>query len=227
MNARGGARIGSLVERQTPAEIEREARFLGDLKSHARPGDVVFLPALRVQRFSNQDYLIPDESRPPQGPGALLEQERLIAVEEGARLIEYIKGLGLTVILEAPKPVFRTPPFRVADSFNRMNPIRLGGLKLEREFLYRHRRMAMQSLEEMVRRFDNTEIWDPFPVLCPDEECCAYDAELPMFFDGDHLSSYGNRKLYPDFVRALERVWGDGCDEVRSKDGPTAGPVGR
>jgi hypothetical protein len=220
LNAQGGVRIGSLVRRQTPADVERQLRFLDELKGHSRPGDVVFLPALRVQRLSNQDYLIPDDQRLPEGPGTELEKERLAAVEEGANLIAQIKGLGVNVVIEAPKPVFRTPPFRVADRFNRMNPIGRGGLTIEREFLLRHRANAMKSLEEMVRRFDNTQIWDPFPVLCPDDECSAYDGDLPMFFDGDHLTSYGNRKLYPDFVRALEKIWGNGCD----KGGPEVAP---
>jgi hypothetical protein len=220
LNAFRGVRIGSLVLRQTPADVERQSRFLDELKGHSRPGDVVFLPALRVQRLSNQDYLIPDDQQLPEGPGTLLEEERLAAVEEGANLIAQIKGLGVNVVIEAPKPLFRTPPFRVADRFNRMNPIGRGGVTMEREFLLRHRANAMKSLEEMVRRFDNTRIWDPFPVLCPDEECSAYDGDLPMFFDGDHLTSYGNRKLYPDFVRTLEKIWGDGCGNGESAVAP-------
>lgn len=144
LNAQGGVRIGSLVRRQAPADVERQLRFLDELREHSRPGDVVFLPSLRVQRLSNQDYLIPDDQRLPEGPGTLLEEERRVAVEEGAKLISQIKGLGVHVVIEAPKPLFRTPPFRVADRFNRMNPIGRGGLTMEREFLLRHRASAMK-----------------------------------------------------------------------------------
>jgi peptidoglycan/LPS O-acetylase OafA/YrhL len=208
----GGLRVGSLVRRQTSADLAKQDEFLNVLKTLATNGDIVFLPGLRVQRFCNQDYAISASEIQLYGPGTEMEEERLVAVEEGAKLIEAIEELGLEVIIEAPKPVFRTPFFRVADKFNRMNPIGEGGTTLDRDFLLAHRAAAMKSLEEIVRRFANTQIWDPFPILCPEEECCAFDGELPLFFDGDHLSSYGNRKLYPDFVLALERVWGDGCE---------------
>ena len=29
----------------------------------------------------------------------------------------------------------------------------------------------------------------------------------PLFFDGDHLSNFGNRVLYPHFLSALRQVW--------------------
>jgi SGNH domain (fused to AT3 domains) len=45
-------------------------------------------------------------------------------------------------------------------------------------------------------------MWDPFPTLCPQATCNAMDGKRPIFFDGDHLSAYGNARLYPEF-RAL------------------------
>ena len=87
--------------------------------------------------------MVPDDQRLPEGPGALLEEERRVAVEEGTKLISQIKGLVVHVVIEAPKPLFRTPPFRVADRFNRMNPIGRGGLTMGREFLLRQRARAL------------------------------------------------------------------------------------
>jgi hypothetical protein len=205
----GGLRVGSFVKRQTPADREVQARFLSTLEDCSSPGDIVFLPGLRLQRFCNQDYVIESDELLPEGPGTLLEAERMVAVEEGAGLVQAIDQLGLKVLLEAPKPIYRTPFFRVADYFNRMNPVGREGPSIEREELLRHRANAMKSLEEMVRRFKNTIIWDPFPVLCPGDICCGNDGGLPLYFDGDHLSSYGNRKLYPDFVRKIKEIWGD------------------
>jgi hypothetical protein len=41
------------------------------------------------------------------------------------------------------------------------------------------------------------------PELCPGETCHAVRDGRPLFFDGDHLSSLGNRLLVPSFARLL------------------------
>jgi hypothetical protein len=45
-------------------------------------------------------------------------------------------------------------------------------------------------------------------VLCKGNTCSVFEGDKPLFFDGDHLSSYGNQKLYPDFVNHIDEVWG-------------------
>jgi len=51
--------------------------------------------------------------------------------------------------------------------------------------------------------FQNTvprlQVWDPLPILCPDKMCQAYRDGMPLLFDGDHLSGFGNRLLLPTF----------------------------
>jgi hypothetical protein len=42
-------------------------------------------------------------------------------------------------------------------------------------------------------------VWDAFPVLCPDDICRTEKDGRPLFFDGDHLSAYGNLVIYPSF----------------------------
>jgi len=44
------------------------------------------------------------------------------------------------------------------------------------------------------------------PLLCPGEHCLPTREGKPLFFDGDHLSGYGNRLLLPDFQAQLERL---------------------
>ena len=45
----------------------------------------------------------------------------------------------------------------------------------------------------------DVSVWDPFPILCPEQTCSAYREGRPLFFDGDHVSGYGNRLLAPSF----------------------------
>ncbi|MCB1920872.1 MAG: hypothetical protein KDJ28_12955, partial [Candidatus Competibacteraceae bacterium] len=42
-----------------------------------------------------------------------------------------------------------------------------------------------------------------FPVLCPGETCKTSIDGKPLFFDGDHISGYGNMFLYDDFKKFI------------------------
>jgi SGNH domain (fused to AT3 domains) len=41
------------------------------------------------------------------------------------------------------------------------------------------------------------------PTLCSASSCNAFENGKPLFYDGDHLSGYGNDVLYPVFRREL------------------------
>jgi hypothetical protein len=80
------------------------------------------------------------------------------------------------------------------------------GLTIEREFLLRYRQPVMDGLAKLAMQHPRLAIWDPFPVLCPGPTCSAIDVGGPLFFDGDHLSAFGNRALYPSFAAFIERI---------------------
>ena len=50
-------------------------------------------------------------------------------------------------------------------------------------------------------------VLDAFPILCP-EPICRVKAPngRPLFFDGDHLSRYGNEVIYPTFKALLGQM---------------------
>jgi hypothetical protein len=109
--------------------------------------------------------------------GLKLDQaKRLKELEkENAKLKRSIKLETRTRNTEAPKPIFRAPAFRCSDWFNRRNPICVSGLTVSRDYLLQFRE----------------------PVLD------AMNRGSPLFLDRDHLSAYGNRVLYPEFVEFL------------------------
>ena len=78
---------------------------------------------------------------------------------------------------------------------------------MERDFLLEHRSAAMRSIREVREQYPNVQVWDPFWVLCTGTTCAAFEGDKPLFFDNDHLSSYGNQKLYPDFVNQIGAIW--------------------
>ena len=176
---------------------------VADMLARSRPGDVVFLAALRLTRFSNQ-FAAVDEAdawRSMIGEPATAMRRR---AEDGAiTLLQPLAERGLHIVLEAPKPVLRAPPFRCADWFNADNPVCRPGLTVTREEIERYRRPVLDSFARMTARMPALSVWDPLPILCPGTVCEAQMDGRPLYFDGDHLSAYGNRVLIPDFERHL------------------------
>jgi hypothetical protein len=66
----------------------------------------------------------------------------------------------------------------------------------------------MESLHKLTGILPNSKIYDPFYRLCPNDECEALSGDKPLFFDGDHLSSYGNMVLYDDFKEYIDTNFG-------------------
>ncbi|PZQ39208.1 MAG: acyltransferase, partial [Ectopseudomonas oleovorans] len=106
---------------------------------------------------------------------------------------------GVHVVFEAPKPLFKAPPFRCADWFNRNNPICAQGLEMPRQQLQDYRQPVLTAFADIQRQLPNIGIWDPFPILCPGETCSAWHDARPLFLDADHISGYGNSRLLADF----------------------------
>ncbi len=204
----GGIRIGSFVFPQREVDREAEQKALQSLERYAKPGDAVLLASLRVFRLGNQwgNFELRDVIAERDSEQA--EQDRQIAVREGKELIRKLEAMGLVVIVEAPKPVFLTPAFRCSDWFNRMNPIGRAGFVMDRDFLLAHRSAAMRSIEEIRQEHPGVRVWDAFWVFCQGSTCSIFEGEKPLFFDNDHLSSYGNQKAYPDFVKHMDAIWG-------------------
>jgi hypothetical protein len=95
------------------------------------------------------------------------------------------------------------------DAFNAGNPVCAPGLTIQRSELLRYREPVMQAFAEIARRVNGVSVWDPFPLLCPEETCTATREGHPLFYDGDHISGYANRMLAPHFERWIGELIGD------------------
>lgn len=173
-------------------------RFFDDLHTQGRAGDVVFLPGLRVARLINQ--FGPDAVHDMPVDNSLSPR----AITEAQTTLARLQGAGFRVVIEAPKPIFPAPPFRCADWYDRANPICAGSLTIARGRPLAMRRHVMAAMTTLADRYPALTVWDPFPILCPDDPCRAIDtAGRPLFFDGDHLSGYGNDLVYPAMRAAI------------------------
>lgn len=175
--------------------------------SAANRGDFVFLPSLRQWRFGDHwagfDNLNVDSLMHSSEAKKHIDESTLDAVTR----LRPFTGKGMVVIFAAPPPLFRSPPFRCSDRFNVGNPICRGGLTQPRSYLQDLREPIIAAMRDVTAELPGVHIWDPFVSLCPTETCAAFRNGRPLFFDGDHLSAYGNAVVYPSFrttIAALE-----------------------
>lgn len=172
--------------------------FYDDLRTQGRPGDVVFLPGLRLTRLINQFGHDAAHDTP------IDNSLSIVAIAEAQATLARLQAAEFRVVIEAPKPVFPAPPFRCADWYDRGNPICAGGMTIARDRALAMRRHVMGAMGDLAGRYPALRVWDPFPTLCPGDPCRAFDATgKPLFFDGDHLSGHGNDIVYPGLRDAI------------------------
>lgn len=167
-----------------------------EIAARSKPGDVVFLPGLRVTRLANQFENDRDLI------GAREDVVSDVALVEARGITQRLAAGGARLVLEAPKPVFPSPVFRCADWFNRANPS-CHGLTIERERMLERRRHVMRAMSALVASEKPTILWDPLPLFCPGQTCEALPGGRPLFFDGDHPSGLGNDLIYADLKRTV------------------------
>lgn len=170
---------------------------LEEMRLNHRPGDVVLLASLRLVRFFDQwaDGALVGEVAQPKKQS----NERLKLVREGELLLRTLTEQGFRVILEAPKPIFRSAPFRCASWYNRFNRACDGGFAVSRGEIESLRKPVLDVFNDYATRIPGVEVWDPMPLLCGARHCSAFLKKRPLFFDGDHLSGFGNRRLLSSF----------------------------
>ena len=205
---RSGCPIAELIRAENGNGLCHDAQqdILSQVRETSNVGDIVFLASLRMHRLVSQTSLY-------DGREVLLRisnpadiAARKLALTQATALVAELQALGLNVLIDAPKPIFRAPPFRCADWFNRSNPICEPGFTISRELLSKLREPVMESLQSL-HRLHNVFLWDPFPVLCSGIVCSAFDGKKPVFSDGDHLSNHGQRLLVRSFCEKIEEIW--------------------
>ncbi|MEI9851804.1 MAG: acyltransferase family protein [Sphingomonas sp.] len=150
-----------LNERANPFCAPIFAAMVADLRAKVRPGDVIFLPSLRQTRFINQF----GADRWPKGrPDDHVSPETL---DEARTWLRALARTGAPILIEAPKPLFRSPAFRCSDWFNRANPICAGGLEMDRAELLRLRAPVMAAIAQLAREVPGGARVGPLPDPVP------------------------------------------------------------
>lgn len=179
---------------------------IADILTKIKEGDVVFLPSLRIERFVDQ-WVIYGIAAAREGTlGAAAVAARKQQLDRSVPQLQQLTDRGALVVLEAPTPMLMAVPFRCADWFNKANPICAYGLTMDKQLLEELRRPVLEAYQEIENKVRHTAVWDPMPVLCPEETCNAFMDGRPLMFDGDHLTFYANELLYPDFFRMIKSL---------------------
>lgn len=207
LHTKAGCSVINLLSASTPECALFIQQSIAEIEKQAAPGDIVFLASLRMNRLSDQWKTFDEAAVMKKQLQPESFAQRSIALREADELITRLEKASLTVLIDAPKPVFKSPPFRCSDWFNSVNPVCTGGFTMRRSDLLEQRRFVMESLQTLQHAHPRLLVWDPFPSLCPSAHCSAFDGKTPLFFDGDHLSAHGNRVLYPAFLSVLLSAW--------------------
>jgi peptidoglycan/LPS O-acetylase OafA/YrhL len=179
-----------------------------EIKRDARPGDVVFFASLRMHRLGDQWKVFDRHDLDQQRIAAGTEPSASVYADAEA-IVAAFDALPVTLIIDAPMPVFKSPAFRCADFYDAGNPICDAGFQVSRAETLNRRNFVMQELATLTLTHPQIRVWDPFPILCPRDSCDAFDGKKPLFFDGDHLSGHGNDVLYPSFLGLMRSIWPD------------------
>ena len=205
---RGGCSVLSLIG-PDPANCAaaREAQ-LEEIEARARPGDIVFLASLRMPELAGREWKQGEQAMVDEALSELTPTAIDAARIDAQALLSRLQAARLTVLIDAPKPLFKAAPNRCSDGFNRMNPVCAPGLSMQRDQLERLRAPQIHLLQQLSAEYPALQVWDPLPLLCPGATCSAYDQNAkPLYFDSNHLSGHGNRVLEPDFTATLLRIW--------------------
>lgn len=67
---------------------------------------------------------------------------------------------------------------------------------------YQKNAFVLDIMHQAQQQCD-VKLLDPVPYLCPDGYCLSSEAGKPFYFDDNHLTEYGNKKLVPLFKTKL------------------------
>ena len=190
---------------RAPGCVEFNEAVRERVQSHAKPEDVVLLASLRMPRYGDQWASFGIDNMQAKIDSADARALREAASQQIPAWLSPLLRDGVRVVFMAPTPVFQAPTFRCADWFNANNPICIGKNQQARLELEQLRQPIIVRMQKLAEDNPAVLVWDPFAVLCPGDTCNAVVDGKPFFFDGDHLSNYGNWILYPHFLEWLRQ----------------------
>lgn len=185
-----------------PGCREFRAAVRADVGSASKAGDILFLAGLYTPRYRDDWGAAVAVTR----QGDQLVSGQNSAFSQSVGMFAAMKKNGISILFEAPKPTVSSALYRCADWFNRHNSYCAAGWTVRRGDMEARRAPAMAQIALLRSKIDGAGIWDPLPVLCNTRTCSGFVDGKPLYFDTDHLSGFGNERLFPSFMSAIHAV---------------------
>ncbi|WP_131783358.1 acyltransferase family protein [Legionella gresilensis] len=125
--------------------------------------------------------------------------------ENGRRLIKTILASQREIIFLKDIPDL---DFNINTCF-KLRPLRLSFRPLRTncwmDFANYQKRMAPYDrvIDNLLSEFPQVKLFDPRPLFCTDNKCFARDAELPYYYNGDHLNHYGAEYVFKNMQNLI------------------------
>ncbi|MEL6653928.1 MAG: SGNH hydrolase domain-containing protein, partial [Bacteroidota bacterium] len=178
------------------------------LLQNLRAGDVLLLPSLRLPRFRDQSSHELAQGLEEVMFSADASALRALAMSEARQTLAQFEQTGASVLITAPTPVFRAPAFRCVDWFNKNSELCKNNLSIAKDEISRAHARVVADLASLREQSGNLHIFDMLDHFCDSNACFAVSNEYPLFFDGDHLSAFGNKVIYPPLKLAIIEALG-------------------
>ena len=119
------------------------------------------------------------------------------------KLGEGLGAKGIHVVVVGPMPIFHFDKVGLC----RPGPANINVCAVPRNVLAPEIDAVQQALEDLARRSGNIHIFEPFRILCPEKDamCSPVKDGIALFWDSDHLNTFGARSLTDDFARFLRQ----------------------
>lgn len=167
------------------------------------------IPIVIVSRWHAYLYGQSDPSRIRQDQaGASIYFGEHKDMHETALLTAFSQNLKTTLCaLPKQNKVFISQP---VPEMNRHVPKSMSRLMLHNQALdsvsisrqdYLDRNAKLRQIIQDAADSCNATVLDPMPWLCNSGQCMAHDKLRPLYYDGDHMSEYGNKFLTPMFAQ--------------------------
>jgi len=203
-NNAGCAFLSLQPNRDDPRCEQSSLTAANDILARVKAGDVVFLPSLRMPRLVDQWIRYPRDGFVAQALQADTVARQSGEVDHAIEVVSRFHEKGAHVVFEAPNLLLNAPAYRCADAWTKTNPMCAEGTAVDRAEFERLRQPMLDAVNAVAKAVPGTTVFDPFPTLCPEgPRCDGFRDGRPLFFDGDHVSAYGNKVLLPGFENAM------------------------
>ena len=76
-------------------------------------------------------------------------------------------------------------------------------LSIEYNVYYNRNKLIIDVMNNLEKNNKNVKVLDPIPYLCNEGKCMSLHNKRPIYYDGDHMSEYGNKLLVPMFKNVI------------------------